>query len=141
MLISSPYTNISNLLCPPGESCYIRETFIGTNENGFLNFKTEIKGNAPSFNESSAIVYDDYTHYFRYDRLGVITGFYKISFNAGNRKYEVNVIEAWEFSEDRGCFNVADFKMAVSEQRSLFEEESKILRFSQKTGMIDNGKK
>lgn len=104
------------------------------------SFKTEITGNVPTLDENVTIVFDDYVHSYRYDRLGVISGFYTSSFRVGKRKYKVKVIEALEFDEQKGCLNIGDSKMVVSQMRSSFELENSILRFSLTTELSDRGK-
>ena len=131
---------ILNTLICLGEICHIRETFLGEDENGLQSFKTEITGNVPTLDENVTIVFDDYVHSYRYDRLGVISGFYTSSFRVGKRKYKVKVIEALEFDEQKGCLNIGDSKMVVSQMRSSFELENSILRFSLTTELSDRGK-
>ena len=120
-----------------GDIVKIRETMSKKDQNGLYNFQVEISGNITVFDSQNDITFDDYVHTYRYDRRGIISGFYRSSFNVGGKTYNIGVVEVLEFDEVQGCSNVASSKMAVSEQRSSYGETNSVLNFALKTEMQD----
>ena len=109
-------------------------------QNGLYTFQVEISGNIPVFDSQNEITFNDYVHTYRYDRRGIISGFYRSSFNVGGKTYKIAVVEVLEFDEVQGCSNVSSSKMAVSEQRSSYGEKNSVLNFALKTEMQEKGK-
>ena len=114
---------------------------LSKDQNGTYEFEIEINGNVPVFESSKVITFDDYVHTYRYDRQGIMSGYYSSMFNVGEKKYEINVVEVLQFDEVQGCSSVGSSKMAVSEQRSSYMSRTKILNFALKTEMQDEGKR
>jgi hypothetical protein len=121
----------------PGDMVNIRETMLAKGEDDFYKFKIDVNGNVPVFDSQYDVTFADYVHTYRYDRRGIMSGFYRSSFNVGGKTYEISVVEVLEFDEVPGCSSVASSKMAVSEQRSSYRENSKVLNFALKTEMQD----
>ena len=127
------------ILCRLGETCYIREVFNGRDDKGYFRYTQKIKGNIPKFDEKSSIEFDDYVAFYRLNRLGFLSGHFRISFSVDNVKYKMNVVEIFEFDQLEGCLDVSTFKMAVSEQKSSYERHDRIVRFKLKAIMGDQG--
>ena len=123
-----------------GEIANIRETMLGQAQNGFYKFEIEINGNVPVFDSKKNMQFENYVHTYRYDRQGIMSGYYSSKFNDGEKNYKISVVEVLEFSEVQGCSNVGNSKMAVSEQRSSYVVGSNVLNFALKTEMQDEGK-
>lgn len=122
-----------------GQVANIRETMLGKSNSGLYSFKIEINGNIPVFDGKKDIQFDDYVHTYRYDRLGIMSGFYRATFNVDETKHKINVVEVLEFGEQEGCVNIGSSKMAVSEQRSTYNASTAILNFALKAEMQDEG--
>ena len=112
---------------------------LGKDQNEIYKFESTINGNIPVFDGEKDVKFDNYTHTYRYDRLGVISGYYSAVFTVGGEKIKVNVIEVLEFKEIQGCTNVGSSKMAVSEQRTSYDGSKEVLNFALKTEMENEG--
>ena len=110
----------------------------GTNQQGFYKFEMKINGNIPVFD---SIKFNNYVHTYRYDRLGVMSGYYTSIFNVGDKKHKINVVEVLAFDEVPGCMNIGSSRMSVSEQRSNFLAKDEVLNLALKTEMQEKSKK
>ena len=110
---------------------------LGKDQNDFYKFEILIDGNVPVFDARKEVEFDNYIHTYRYDRLGIMSGFYSSVFNVGGEKFKMNVVEVLEFDEVQGCMSVGSSKMAVSEQRGSYDGSKEILNFALKTEMQD----
>ena len=110
---------------------------LGKDQNDFYKFEILIDGNVPVFDARKEVEFDNYIHTYRYDRLGIMSGYYSSVFNVGGEKFKVNVVEVLEFDEVQGCMSVGSSKMAVSEQRGSYDGSKEILNFALKTEMQD----
>ena len=129
------------MLIIPGEVCNIRESIVGKDQQrGSYKFDIELNGNVPVFDTKASIAFQDYVHTFRYDRPGIVSGYYRSTFISGGKKHKINVVEVLDFDEKEGCVNVGSSKMAVSEQRSRYNGKSKVLNFALKTEMKEEGR-
>lgn len=114
---------------------------LGKDQNGIYKFESTINGSIPVFDGEKDVKFDNYIHTYRYDRLGVMSGYYSSAFTVGGEEIMVNVIEVLEFKEIQGCtLNVGSSKMAVSEQRTSYDGSKEVLNFALKTEMEDEGR-
>lgn len=112
---------------------------LGKDKNGFYKFEISIAGNVPVFDARKELEFDNYIHTYRYDRLGIMSGYYSSVFNVDGEKFKVKVVEVLEFDEVQGCMNVGSSKMAVGEQRASYDGSKQVLNFALKTEMQDEG--
>lgn len=122
-----------------GEVATIRETMLGKDQNGFYTFVIKVDGNVPVFDGKKNLIFEDYIHTYRYDSLGIMTGYYTSTFNIGEKTTRFRVVEVLEFKEVQGCLSLRTSKMTVSEQRSSYLEETGVFNFALKTEMEYEG--
>ena len=124
----------------PGESVSVSETMRGKNNESVLMFEVYLEGKMPVLGSEKFIKLKDYVHTYRYDKLGVIRGYYDTSFNVGTKKFKMDVGEVLQFNEVEDCENIKSSKMIVSDVRVFYDRRKLLVNFAIKAKMEENGK-
>lgn len=124
----------------PGESVSVRETMRGKNNESVLMFELYLEGKMPVLGSEKFIKLKDYVHTYRYDKLGVLRGYYDTSFNVGTKKFKMDVGEVLQFDEVEDCENIKSSKMIVSDVRVFYDRRKMLVNFAIKAKMEENGK-